>query len=418
VETYEHRVVAGVLKSGAILDLAQVSEVLASDVAIVSDPSRAISTDLWPCIWALAAVLERQFSGKIIIDCGLTAPLPGPANLSHRCLFQSVPATTSLCIHVGLQPPFASYALWGDARGERVTNQRLLDGDCAAHPVACFALAGYLGFAALAQAVGIPPYREAFRTDQVHLPLSDPGRLREIELSIIGLGQLGQAYLALLYFLNARTGLEPSLVLIDKDIFEPPNRHTQVLLSEQQHWNGLQKATYLEQHVKTWGWSVRGVEAKITWTWKRPPQDPGLALLGLDKLEARRMAIAAGYEWIIDAGVGESFRQPRLSWHSVPPDNVLARQLFPDRHRQESLAALEGTALQRELMDTPGQCGWVTFQSVSAAAPAMGIAAAAYAVTELLNVHSGQRIPTQGRACLWSTMLPYYRAAIAPSAIL
>ena len=390
---------------------------LASDVAIISDPLRAISTDLWPCIWALAANLERQFSGNIIVDCGLTSPLPGPAGLSHRCLFKKTPAKTPLCIYVGVKPPLGSSTLWGDTRGRGITHERLLDSDCPAHPVACFALAGYLGFAALAQAVGIPPYRAAFRTDHLLLPFSETGTQGKMDLSIIGLGQLGQAYLALLYFLSARTGVEPSLVLIDKDTFEPANWHTQILLSEQLDWNGMPKATHLEQHVKTWGWSAQGMNTEITWTWKRPQELPGVALLGLDKLDVRRMAISSGYEWIVDAGVGESFRQPRISWHSLPPDSTLARQVFPDRRRQESLASLEGTALYQELMDTPGQCGWVTFQSISAAAPAMGVAAAAYAVAELLNVLSARRFPTEGRACLWSTMLPYYRAATVNRAV-
>jgi hypothetical protein len=390
----------------------EISNLLSTDIDIVADPTRSTMRDLWPCIWALASVLERQFSGKINIDCGLTTPLPAPSSLSERCRFSRASEPAPLRIYLGVAPP-SSDAILGDTRGSVIAYDQLLDGTEMANPIACFGLAGYLGFASLARTIGIPTYRTEYCTNRLNLPARTPdGDVPHVSISMIGLGQLGQAYLALLYFLTRSAKAAPSVVLIDKDFFELPNRHTQVLLNESEDWNGCRKTDYLERHVKRWGWEVKGLTTELTWSWKRPAGDPGLAMLGLDDLDVRRMAIAAGYDWIIDAGLGTSFVQPRLSWHSLPPDNTLARTIFSVPQRAVSLDFLEGTPLHRQLVETPGQCGWVTFQGVTAAAPSMGIAAAAYAITELLSVLDGSRLPLEGRACLWSPLLPYTRTEI------
>jgi hypothetical protein len=408
---HENRVINGILKTGVIVDPQLVGAALANDFAIVAPANRAGVADLWPCIWALAAVLERQFTGTISIDCGLEVSRPAPLALGPRCIFRKAP-TSAHRIILGAAPAHGLPALWGDARGTVLGYERLIQTCDPAHPVTCFALAGYLGFAALARAIGIPAYREAYRTNILKLPLISPVAVGSFAVSMIGLGQLGQAYLALLYFLVQREKGRPTVVLVDKDSFELPNRHTQILLEENSDWNGVPKHDYLERLVRGWGWQVRGKEATLDWGWHRPTGDPGLLILGLDDLEIRRVAIAAGYEWIIDAGLGASFLEPRLSWHALPPNNTLARSLFARPRRSTSLEFLDGTPLHRRLAGTPGQCGWLTFQNITAAAPSMGLAGAAFAITELLNSLSGEGVAVSGRACLWSTVLPIDRTAL------
>lgn len=91
MESYEHRVVNGLLKAGAVAEPEQAISVLQRDFRIISPPSRAAEDDLWPAIWALAAVLERQFAGTIYVDAGLTGPLRQPAQLGSRCRFDAPP---------------------------------------------------------------------------------------------------------------------------------------------------------------------------------------------------------------------------------------------------------------------------------------------------------------------------------------
>jgi hypothetical protein len=411
IPLHENRIINGVLKTGVMAEPQVVKVALASDFAIIAPPERANSSDLWPCIWALAAVLERQFTGMVSIDCGLEQSLPAPTPLGARCAFGRAPKSARR-IFIGAEAPNEIDTLWGDVRGNCLGYERLVASGDPAHPVSCFALAGYLGFAALARAVRIPPYREAYRTDNLEVPLTSAIPPGALSLSMVGLGHLGQAYLALLHF--TCRNIAPTIVLTDKDSFEPPNRATQILLEDHFRWNGVSKHEYLEHLVQQWGWQVQGRRSTLEWGWKRPIGDPTIALLGLDNLDVRRIAIAAGYEWIIDAGLGASFLQPRVSWHALPRDNTLARSLFAEGpHAQQPLDVLEGTALKQELSETPGQCGWLTFQSITAAAPSMGLVGAAFAVTEILNSLSGHRALVSGRACLWSTMLPTCRELLA-----
>jgi hypothetical protein len=405
VQLYEDRIIAGVIKAGIGQSLEEVGQLLSRDIEIVVPSKRATEGDLWPCVWALCASLERQFTGNIHVQCGLSAPLDQPAKLSGRCSFGTLPKTVPLRIYIGIRPA-ASDAIWGDARANVIAHGTSLEGSVPAHPAACFALAGYLGYAALAQTIGIPTHRLGYCTDRLVLPVDDANSaVCPLELTIIGLGQLGQAYLALLYFLALRTASTPSLVLVDKDFFEMPNQRTQILLEEGGAWEGCEKAKFLAELVRSWGWTAQGDVTTLDWGWKRPGRHPRMALLGLDDLDVRRMAVAAGYDWIIDAGLGTSFAEPRVSWHSLPPDNHLARNVFKSLKRDDSLAFLENTQIQDRLLSTPGQCGWVTFKNLTAAAPAMGLAGAAYAIAELLR---GREAIT-GRACLWSALLPFSR---------
>src|SRR5437879_636413 len=87
MEPQNDRIINGLLKADiGLLTSDAVQARLSQDVAIHVDQRRS-AHDLWPCVWFLAAVLERQFSGRILINAGLSAPLPSPIPLGSRCEF-------------------------------------------------------------------------------------------------------------------------------------------------------------------------------------------------------------------------------------------------------------------------------------------------------------------------------------------
>jgi hypothetical protein len=414
MELYEDRIINGILKSNLSgNDPEQVRWLLSRDVEIVAASGRATSDDLWPCIWALASVLERQFYGRVFIRCGLSESLESPNVLGPRVVFTPNPIENALQIGIGTTLlDGETREIWGDVRGPRISYRQLIDGRIGAHPISSFALAGYLGYAALATVVGIPPFCEDYTEGELTLPFPEED-VSHVEdgLTIIGLGQLGQAYLALLFFLLSRSANTPRLVLLDKDTFEAPNRATQILLDDRGLWDGAPKAQFLEGKLRRLGLEATGEITTLKWAWRRPAYHPRLALLGLDEFDTRRMAIGAGYNWLVEAGLGTSFLQPRVTWHSLPPDRRLGR-IFERNDRSHIEDRRPDTEFKKRLYDTPGKCGWVTYNNVAASAPSMGLVAAAFVWCETLRYYRGERFPEEGRACLWSPLLPFWRSGI------
>lgn len=413
MELYENRIINGLLKSNAVDVPEEATQLLARDVAIIVPPNRATEDDLWPAVWCLAAALERQFSGTIHLAAGLSHPLPQPAKLTSRCSFGTEAGPNAIRIYLGSLPLSATEScLFGDARGGAISYGSLTDSSAPANPLSCFALSGYLAFAAMAVATEIPSYRQEFTVSALSLPFQSEGLrgLEEIGLNFVGLGHLGQAYIALLFFLARAYRAVPKVCLVDKGSFELPNWSTQTLIEFNSKWMGVPKVDYLCQRLESWGWQVKPSIAEINWGWR--PSGSGVGILGLDKFEVRRMAIAGGYSWIFDAGLGDSFLAPRISWHSIAADNALARQLFPDDNARRT-AGETATSFLADLRNTPGGCGLLIYEQTQASAPCMGLVASAFLWSEMSRHFSDEQEQVQGTATLWSPILPPLRSILS-----
>lgn len=408
---YEDRMANGLAKAGGgAYTQEEIQRVLSQDVIIEVDPSRVTLSDLWPATWALAATLSRQFTGTIYIKAGLKGPLPSPASLSGRCL----PPACPLGIGLGTSPEDSSaQTSWGDAKGNHVSIGHLLPGSETAPAWTAFAVAGYLAYALLASTAGFVPYKERFARPSFQVGIPAPPLLDTAaqDLAILGLGHLGNAYVALLYFLGRQyTGL-PRLWLLDRGQgeghLERANWKTHLLLDESYSWEGLMKTEVLGTHLRTLIGDVCLNPTTLHWGWTKPADHPSYALLGLDSFDARRIAVGGGYQWCIDGGVGTRFDRARVTWHSIPADGQLAKMLFQNSSLQRQPSIPPDSPLARNLEDPTDPCGWIgSFHGVSAAAPSMGVVAAAYAVSELINLWLGTNRAIAGSAQLWSPGIP------------
>src|ERR1017187_7033024 len=104
MESYENRVINGLLKAQFAVVPEQAEKMLACDVEIVVPLQRSSSDDLWPAIWALATVLHRQFTGSVYIRSGLLDSLTMPELLGPRCYFVTEPRNGALRIGLGCEP--------------------------------------------------------------------------------------------------------------------------------------------------------------------------------------------------------------------------------------------------------------------------------------------------------------------------
>jgi hypothetical protein len=410
--TYTNRIVNGLLKADiGLLTPEGVAQRLSRDVIIRVDPSRSTERDLWPCLWFLASILERQFFGRVFISAGLETPLPCPIPLGPRCVFVDQKFTRD-CLQVGIGVHVADgKGIWGDARGSNIAYQALADGlDCAT-PLSGCTLAGYLGFAALADSSGIPPFHGTWATNWLHLPLLNSSIAAPKKIAILGTGQIGQAFLALAFFLAPKEQM--NIHLVDSDVFEIDNYRSQLLLSEDHgRWDGRAKVEHLARICNEWGWSVTEEKVRITWGWKSPLADDAIALLGFDNMESRRVGVEGGFARIVECGVGTNFSRPHISWHSLPPDRNLAKELFVENQTARSITSRDSDFF-RTLRDTPGSCGIVTFENIQASAPSLGALAASYTWIELLNYSSGDTQAISGGAYAWSPLQPIQRDIVA-----
>jgi hypothetical protein len=240
---------------------------------------------------------------------------------------------------------------------------------------------------------------------RLDLPFSQSADLKLGELAILGLGQVGQAFLSILFF---TAGEERShLHLLDRDVFEDENYFTQILLSEDaMSWVGENKSEHIAKVCGPWGFAITHEKTELAWGWKNTFQNNAIGFLGFDNMDARRIGVEGGFRWLVECGVGTHFCRPRLSWHSLPPNREIAKRFFTEDGQTEAQVESD---FARSLAKTSGGCGKVIFESIQASAPSLGIVAAAYAMMELSNtVRLGGEVITGG-AYAWSPLLPLGR---------
>lgn len=415
MENYEHRIVNGLLRELPEVPTPEIAEGLLSRNVEIRVGERAKNQgDLWPCVWALAVALSKQFTGTVFLNFPSANKMPSPVGFSGRVVLGEAASAGVIRIGVGCQAGEGPFDLYGDTRGNRVSFGYLLDQESGtAHPIGCFALAGYLGFAALARAVGISTFADEYIGNTLELPFDAATSMKlPIEgIAFLGLGQLGQAYLALLFFLMQKWQGGPRVFLLDKDRFEEANEATQMLLESGKPWCGSEKSAYLENLVCQWGAEVTARNERVDWTFKRGKDVPNIALLGFDNFEARRIAISSGFDWIVEGGIGTSLIKPRITWHSFLPNNEVGRRLFTESTENHEFPEKE---FFETLRRTPGQCGWFSFKNVEASAPTMGLAAAAYVWAEMQTVYacSTEKEEVRGMAYLWPSLLPFRRESL------
>lgn len=387
----------------------EVAACLRRDVVVRCAPGRCIPDDLWPAVWALASVLERQLTGRVYIDAGITAALPAPVSLGPSSSFGQLMDPAALVVELGTRSDPVCIA--GDACKHVVSLDPLPIGEKPT-PIECFALAGYLGYQVLAKLAKIPVERIAFTRRSVRLDYDD--QILDAKLMqpggfmFVGMGQVGQAFLALLWFWLQGDFGGRRLVVIDDDRFIRKNGRTQILLVDGAAWINEEKAKYVSGLADNWNATSKPLPGKIDFSWRRG-QHPSLAFLGTHDFESRRMACVAGFEEIIECGVGTDMMSPRITWVSARGDTRSAKVLFADRNTANTVVTA-GAAWVNELKGQPGNCGWVEFEGVSATAPCLGVAAVAYALAESGNPGSIR----QGVARLWAQLLPPMHSTIKP----
>jgi hypothetical protein len=342
------------------------------------------------------AVGRRTFVGGVRISGDLShslqSPLFGCASLGEALAeigtspFEGLSAAT---ISIGGEAGLGPIAAWWDGWQAGVRSRENANRGSSENPLA--------GVAAGAQAIGAAFQalrgRSAVPAD-IHLwhGSDTPPDFADVFLPsalwLIGLGNLGQAFLWSLAALPYADGADRSLLLQDFDSVSEENWGTSILVPDDRF--GDLKTKLAEAWAEARGFNIRRIDRPLCNDLRVADGEPRLALSGLDKIAPRRLLGDVGFDAIIDVGLGRTasdFDRYRVSIF----DNT--RKI--DAH----FAGLVDAAPKADAPDFPayaqlqselGRCGAAEVGNASVAVPYVSAIAGAIAIARSIAISSGQ----------------------------
>ncbi len=378
-------------------------EALTLEIIVGKD---AVSPAAHAAVLTAVSVGRRTFVGGVRVTGALDQPLNSALPLSARTLgeaavavgasqFEGAPSR-SICIATDNRGSGSwSVAAWWHGWRAGIAEVGAATSGAADNPLAGIT-AGALSVGAAFQAergrdIGSRSELNLWPTEHPE----DAPAFAEIFLPgalwLIGLGNLGQAFL---WALSALPYADPgtvSLVLQDRDEVTVENWATSVLVQEEAY--GSLKTKVGERWGEAKGFDVRRIDRRLVAGDRLEDDDPRVALSGVDKVEARKLMAGVGFDCIVDAGLGRTaadFDRYRVS--------VFDRTRPIDKHFAEARDGMveEGMLNQnayRVLEAEVGRCGTAEVAGASVAAPYVSALAAATAVSRLIAIVSGCECP-------------------------
>lgn len=206
-------------------------------------------------------------------------------------------------------------------------------------------------------------------------------------LWLIGLGHLGQAYLWLLGLLPYCVPSEVELTLQDFDDLTLSNDSTSVLTTAAQV--GEAKTRAMAKWVEARGFRTRLVERRFAGDVALQDDDPRVALCGVDNLAARAALEDAGFDLVVESGLGAGPMEYLAMRLHVFPSSMRARARWAESGVDAVAAAGRAAAYARLAEDGVDDCGLVQLASRTVGAPFVGVVAAALVVSEVIRRLNG-----------------------------
>lgn len=203
---------------------------------------------------------------------------------------------------------------------------------------------------------------------------------------LIGLGNLGQAYLWSLGFLPYDDASALELVLQDFDVLAGSNDSTSLLT--QHGLIGRYKSRAMADWAEARGFRTRLVERRFDANFTIQADEPQVALCGVDNTAARRALEDVGFARVLEAGLGQGVSEfLGIRLHSFPATRA-ARAIWPED--TDTAAADIAKPAYRELADQGADaCGLARLAGRTVGAPFVGAVAGALVVAELVRLVNG-----------------------------
>lgn len=407
-----HRLVKQAIDSGVAASIAEAQALFQGfRLAIAFEPADPTDPVEQATLVTAAALARRVFLGGVTVsgrlDEALTAPMPLGATLGEALGALGVtvgePEPETPLIVIGAprdrQPGFAiRTAAKGWRGGIMPAHEEGGPADGPANPLAGMLAAAlaineaYLHVSGAKAAgrttVGLSLWRPASDIDWLEADPSEPVlTYLPSQLWLIGLGHLGQAYLWGLGLLPYGSAQDLRLVLQDVDAVTASTESTSILTDAT--LVGIKKTRVMAAWAERRGFSTSIQERLFDADFKRRPDEPAIALCGLDNAAGRRALDQIGFDMIIEAGLGRGYRDFRtMRLHTLPGARPTAEMWKPpsagetvdDRPAYAKL--VEDGVLDR--------CGMTLLAGKAVGAPFVGAVAATLALSEVLRqLHGG-----------------------------
>jgi hypothetical protein len=408
-----HRLVKQALDSGAASSIAEAQALFAGyRLALRLDGPAARDADHQAALLTAVALARRVFLGGVTVivppDVTISAPLAYGATLTD--------AVAALGGEIGMLPDgvplveiggaprsrcgaFHVRALFAGWRGGIVPAH--LDAAPARAPVmalspmlaAAFAVNEAFLFVsgnnAIAgrRVVGLSLWSPMAGCDWLDASSDEPALcLLPSKLWLIGLGHLGQAYLWALGLLPYTKRAQLHLVLQDIDVITPSTESTSILSDAT--LIGRKKTRAMAAWAERRGFETTITERAFDQHFKRHPEEPSVALCGLDNGLGRQALDQVGFDFVVEAGLGRGHRDFRaIRLHTLPASRGASDiwKIASPKDETEDRPAYQRMLARGEL----DRCGVTLLAGKAVGAPFVGAVAATLAISEVLRLLHG-----------------------------
>jgi hypothetical protein len=207
-------------------------------------------------------------------------------------------------------------------------------------------------------------------------------------LWVVGLGHLGQAYLWALGLLPYADPSALSLVLQDVDVITPSTESTSILTDAS--LVGRKKTRAMAAWAERRGFTTSIHERLFGADFRRQPDEPAVALCGLDNALGRRALDRVGFDIVVEAGLGRGHRDfTTMRVHTLPGSRA-ASAIWngPDDHGADDIP--ERAAYRKMLNEgVLDQCGVTLLAGKAVGAPFVGAVAASLVMAEVIRLLHG-----------------------------
>lgn len=205
----------------------------------------------------------------------------------------------------------------------------------------------------------------------------------------LGLGHLGQAYAWTLGLLPFATPSDCHVMLQDTDVVSLANFGTGLLTSKGEV--SAQKTRMVEGWLRARRFPTRICDRMFDARTQRSESEPAVAFCGFHDGKSRRLIGEAGFELIVEAGLGSQIADfDQVLLHAFPSEHLDPKQIWND---EVVISSREG---RFEKLGGHAVCGALALAGKAVSTSFVGATASAFAWAEVLRqYHKGESLNRQ-----------------------